>query len=170
MLAHRFRERAENDAEVAEFLAERCGHRNAVEDRVHRDARQHLLLLKRDPELLERATNFRVYLVEALERWLFLRRRIVANRLIVDRGVVDVWPRRLGHRRPDPVGLEAPLEQPLGLFLLGRDQPDHILAQAFGNRVGLDVGHKAVFVVLIGELFDRLRRCTHVVRRCQCDR
>src|SRR3546814_1134618 len=52
--------------------------------------------------------------------------------------------RSLGHGEPVPVGLQAPLEQPLGLGLLGRNEADDILVQTLGRVLGLDVGDEAV--------------------------
>jgi len=53
------------------------------------------------------------------------------------------------------VGLQPPLEQPLGLALLLGDQADDVLAQAGRDRLGLDVGDEAGLVLPIGQLEDR---------------
>ena len=68
MLLHRLGKRAEDDAERRQLLLERRRDRHAVEDRVHRDAREQLLFIQRNPELLERLPDFGIDLVEALER------------------------------------------------------------------------------------------------------
>jgi hypothetical protein len=52
------------------------------------------------------------------------------------------------------VGLEAPLEEELRLVLLRGDQPDDVLAQAGGDRLGLDVSDEAGLVFLVGKFFD----------------
>ena len=100
MLLHRFAERAEDDAELGQLAAERGRHRDAVEHGVDRDAGQQLLLFERDAELLERAAQLGIHFVEALELRLLLRRRVVADGLVVDRVVMDVVPGRLPHREP----------------------------------------------------------------------
>ena len=68
MVLHRFRERAEDDAELGQLVAERRRDRDAVEHGVHGDARQHHLLDERNPELLERLPHLRIDLVHARER------------------------------------------------------------------------------------------------------
>ena len=49
--------------------------------------------------------------------------------LVVDRGVVEVRPGGLLEGEEVLQRAEAPLEQPLGLILLGRDQPDDVLVE-----------------------------------------
>ena len=66
MVLHRLGERAEDDAELRQLLLERRGHRDAVEHRVDRDAREQLLLVERDAELLEGPPDLRIDLVQAL--------------------------------------------------------------------------------------------------------
>src|SRR5207237_2691181 len=53
MLLHRLGEGTEDDARLGQLRLEGGGHRDAVEDGVHRDAGEPLLLLERDAELLE---------------------------------------------------------------------------------------------------------------------
>ena len=50
-------------------------------------------------------------------------------------------------RQPVAVGLQAELQQPLGLTLQGRDAAHHILVKSLGDDLGLNVGHKAVLVL-----------------------
>ena len=59
MVLDRFRERAEDDAELTELLLEGGGDRDRVEHRVDGDAGEHLLLLERDAQLVERLRGFR---------------------------------------------------------------------------------------------------------------
>ena len=120
----------------AELLAERRRHRDAVEHRVDGDARQQLLLFERNAELVERRLHLRIDFVQAVQRLLLLRRRVVDDVLVVDRVVLDVLPGRLLHRQPQAIRLQAPLEQPLRLVLLLRDQPDDVLAEPLGDRLG----------------------------------
>ena len=85
VVLHRFGERAEDDADFGQLLLERRRHRHAVEHRVDRDAREQLLLLEGNPELVEGLPDFRVDLVEALQARLLLRRRVIDDVLVVDR-------------------------------------------------------------------------------------
>ena len=122
MVLHGLGERAEDDARLGQLLLEGRGHRHRVDDRVDRHAAEALLLGEGDPELVEHGPQFGVDLVEARQRGLRLRGRVVADVLVVDRPVVDVLPVRLGESEPVAVGAQAPFEQPLRLVLLGRDQ------------------------------------------------
>ena len=67
MVLHRFGERAEDDAQLAELFLERGGHGDAVEDRVHGHAGEPLLLVERNAELLEGAPHFGIDFVQAVE-------------------------------------------------------------------------------------------------------
>ena len=100
----RLGERAEDDPQFGQLLLEGGGHRDAVEHGVHRHAAQPLLLLQGDAQLLEGPPDFRIHLVQALQRLLRLGRRVVDDVLVVDGRVADVGPRglriRLLQRRP----------------------------------------------------------------------
>src|SRR5262249_29729175 len=109
-----------------------------------------LLLLERDAELFERPPDLGVDLVEAPDDGLRLRRGVVNDVLVVDGTVFDVAPRGLVHRLPDPIRLQPPLEQPLRLVLLGRDEPAR-------KRLLLDIGNEAVPVVAACKLLNRSR-------------
>src|SRR2546430_1450234 len=113
-----------------------------------------LLLFDRDAELCERLHELRIHLRQAVELRLSLGRRVVADRLLVDRPIPHVRPVRLGHLQPVAVGPQPPLEHPLRLALLGGDQPDDVLVQAGWNDVGLDVGDEPVLVRLQYLRFD----------------
>ena len=102
MVVHGLAERAEDDALLGQRRAEGRAHRHRVEHGVDGDARQDLLLVERDAQLVEGLAQLGVDLVEAVEDRLLLRRRVVADGLVVDRVVVDVVPRRLGHARARP--------------------------------------------------------------------
>jgi hypothetical protein len=52
MLLHRLAERAEDDPVLPELVLHRGADAHRVEDRVHRHAREKLLLGERDPQLL----------------------------------------------------------------------------------------------------------------------
>ena len=47
------------------------------------------------------------------------------------------------HLQPGAIGLEPPVEHPLGLVLLGRDEADGVLVQALGRELLLDVGRRS---------------------------
>ncbi len=70
--------------------------------------------------------------------------------LVINGTVFDVRPLGLLHGQPVVVGLEPPLEQPLGLLLLLRNQPDDPLVQPRGDSFLLDSGIEAVFVLALG--------------------
>ena len=155
MLAHGLAERAEHDAQGGELPLEGGGDRHAVEHGVHGHAGQGLALLERDAELLVGLEEFGIDLVEALGGVLLgLGRRPVADGLVVDRRVVHQRPGGLGHRLPVAKGLQPPLQQPLGLALLARDEGDDLLVEAGGERVLLDVRDEAPLVVAPGEVLD----------------
>ena len=59
MILHRLRERAEDDAQLRQLLAEGRRHRHRVEHRVDGDAGQHLLFDQRDAELVEGGPDLR---------------------------------------------------------------------------------------------------------------
>jgi hypothetical protein len=155
---HRVRERPEHDALLLELGLVGGGDGDAVEDRVDGYARQSLLLDQRNPELLVRAQQLRVHLVEALQLRLLLGRRVVVHRLVVDLRVVDLRPGRLGpfgeQLEEASIGLEPPLEQPLGLVLLRGDQPHGLLGEALRDGLLLDVRDEAVLVLTAGQLLE----------------
>src|SRR4029453_9508532 len=154
MLLYRFGEGTEDDPQLCELRAKRRPDRDAVEHGVYRDASEQLLLLEWNPELLERGADFRIDLVETVERRSLLGRRVIDDVLVVDRRVVHVLPRRLSHSEPGAIRLQAPLEQPRRLtFLLG-NQPDDFLVEPLWNGLGFDIGDEAVLVLPVGELLD----------------
>ena len=116
---------------------------------------------ERDAELVEGRLDLRIEIVEALQRRLLLRGRVVDDVLEVDRREVHVVPLRFGHPLPDAECVQAPRQQPLRLALLGRDDPDDLLVQPRRDRLGVDVGDEAVLVVLIRKLLDAVGRGRH---------
>src|SRR5262249_61931529 len=64
---------------------------------------------------------------------------------------------RLGHLLPRAERGKPPFEQPFWLFFLGRDKADRVFVEARRGFIGLDIGHKAVFVALLRERTDRLK-------------
>ena len=161
VVMHGFGEGAEDDAQFGEFVLEGGGHGDRVEDRVNGHAGQQLLLGERDAEFLVGAQQFGVDLVQALRSFFLLGRRVVDDVLVVDVRVVNLRPalarlpsRWIVHLQPVPVGLQAPLEQPLRLVLLGGDESNDVLIQARGRRVLLDVGHEPVLVFPVRQLVE----------------
>jgi hypothetical protein len=78
MVLHCLGERAEDDTRLLELLLERGGDGDAVEDRVHRHARELGPLVQGHPQLVVGLEQLRVHLVEALRGVLVrLRRRVV---------------------------------------------------------------------------------------------
>ena len=117
---------------------------------------------KRNAQLLVGLQQLRIDFVQALGPVLFrLRRRIINDVLVVDRGIVYVGPRRLGHGLPVTVGLQAPLEQPLRLLLLGGNQADDVFTQAAGDGIGFDVGDEPPLIFLIRKGLDRIGGIAH---------
>ena len=145
---------------LLELVLERRGDRDAVEHGVDGDldAGEPLLLLQRDAELVVVSRELGIDLVEALELGLRLGRRVVDDVLVVDLRVIDHGPGRLGllfeHLLEPAQRLEPEVEEPLGLFLLRADQPDDVFVESGRGLVGLDVGHEAVLVLAVGELFE----------------
>jgi len=74
---------------------------------------------------------------------------------------MHVGPGWLGHGEPVPVGLQAPLEQPLRLVLLGGNQPDDVFAQTTGDGVGFDIGNETPLILLIRKGFDGIGGLAH---------
>src|SRR5713226_186214 len=67
MLLDSFRERAENNAQLGQLLLKRSSHGDAVEHRIHRHAREVLLLLERNAQLLVSAQDLGIQLFQACE-------------------------------------------------------------------------------------------------------
>ena len=97
--------------------------------RVDRNTGQRFLLFDGDAELLVGAQDLRVDLVQALQLRPLLGGRIVGDLLVVDRRELDLRPGWLGHGLPVAERLQAPLEQPRGLILAGRDEADDLLVE-----------------------------------------
>ena len=153
---HGFGKGAKDDPLLGKLLLVGGGHRNAVEDGVHRHPGEHFLLLEGNAELFIGAQQFGVDLVQAIEQFRGLRRRVVVRGLIVDGGVPDPRPPGLRHGEPAAIGLQPPIEQPIGLVLFRRDEADDVLVEAARRKVHVDVGDEAVLVVPAGRGLDGL--------------
>ena len=137
VVTHRLGERTEDHARLGELGLEGGGDGDRVEHRVDGDppldAGEDLLLDQRNAELGVGAQQLGIDLVERLRAGHGFRRREIIEVLEVNLGKIDPRPARRRHRQPAPVGLEAPVEQPLRLALLGRDEADDVLVEALGG-------------------------------------
>ena len=152
VVVHRFAETAEDDALLLERRLKGGLHAHAVEHHIHSHAHQTLLFFQRDAQLLEGLHQFGIGLVQAVELRLLLGRAVVVAVLVVDLGVVHMRPVRLLHLQPQAVGLQPPLQHPLGLVLLRADEADDVLVQPLRGLLALDVRDEAVGVLLLGDL------------------
>jgi hypothetical protein len=78
--------------------------------------------------------------------------------------IKELRPIGLLHLLPMSERLEPPLEEPLGLPLLGGDEAYGALIEAQRRLLALDISKKAVFVTLPGQrgdFFQGLRTCCH---------
>ena len=182
MLAQRLGDRHEDHAGLGQLLLEGGGDRDGIEHRVDRDPRA----AAPSPTLRRRAEQSPARAAEcrACRRsrgfpgrsrratsapCLLLRRGVVVEVLVVDRAVIDPRPGRLAHGQPAPIGVEPPLQHPLGLVLLGRDEADGVFVQALGGLVGFDIGHEPVLVLVdvdTADLIDGLLYGRHSSLRC----
>ncbi len=143
----RLAERAEDDAQLGEFLAMGGLDRHRVHHGVHSHAGEHLLLLEGDTQAVERIEQLRIDLVEALGRLFLFGRGIVADRLIVDRRYVEVSPCR--HRQCLPMAerLQPEVKQPVGFAFFLRYEAYDVLVESSSDDVAVNVGDKAVFII-----------------------
>src|SRR5690606_8281214 len=131
------------------------------------NAGQDLLLLERNAELLIRAQQLRIDLVEALRTLHALRRRVVMDVLEVDLGVADLGPCRLRHGAPAAVGFEPPLEHPLRFALLARDEAADVLVDALRGHHHRQLRLETVLVLVdvdLPDLLARLLDCHYLLR------
>ena len=151
IVPQRFRERTENDSFFGQRFAERRFDRHGVHHRVDRHARHQHLFFERHAELIERRLQLRIDFVHTGQFRFLLRRGIINNILKIDLGQIQMRPARHRHRQPVPVSLQPEFGHPLRLAFFGRDHPDDLLAQSFGNGFGIDVGHKTVLILTVGD-------------------
>ncbi len=59
------------------------------------------------------------------------------------RGMSSLAQLDLLHLQPGAIGLEPPVEHPLGLVLLGRDEADRVFVEALGRELLLDVARRS---------------------------
>ena len=171
-------EGAEYDAFFGERLAV-CGlDAHGVHHGVDGHARQGFLLLQGYAEAVEGVEYLRVHFVEAFGALGGAWRGVVADGLIVDGRDVEVCPLRHFEREPVAVGLEAEVEQPLGLVFEPGDGAHDVFAEPSLYAVCVDVADESVLVfalcgvadyvvgrVLFAYVFVRL---VHELRFCGC--
>src|SRR5215510_4631950 len=167
MLLHRLRERTEDYTKFCQLFLEGCCDRDAVEYRIHRNSRQHLLFCKWNTELLVGTEDFRIELIQALQPRLLLRGGIVDDILVIDRSVFDVGPLwfrlRFFERLPVAIRLQSPIQHELGLALLCRNDADDLFVEALRNPLIFDVGDKAPLVIALGKIANGIYVCVHCV-------
>ena len=155
----------------ASLLLERGRDRDAVEHRIDRDAGEPRALVQRNAELLVGLEQLRVDLVEALRRvGVGLRRRVVRDRLVVDRRVAHVRPVRLvASSASADSALSRQSSQELRLVLLARRSAGSRPRRGPAARCPLDVGDEAVPVAALDEVVELLRirchACSFLVRQ-----
>ena len=174
MILHRLGERTKNDTSLSQGCLERGHHRDRIDNGINSDVAEHLLLMQRDAELVEHLADVGIDIVHAVEDRLLLRGCPIADRLIVDWSDLKLGPVGLFHLLPRRERLQTPLQQPLRLVLLRRDQTHGLLAQPWRCDVGIEIGTEAKFVVGFGQF--RCRRVAESDRRfgvffgrCHCD-
>ena len=140
--------------DLGQLRLERGRHRYRVDDGIDSHAREPLLLGQGDPELVEHRPQFGIDLIQAGRGRLGRRSRVVDDVLVVDGSVGEVRPAWLGQGAPVSIGPQPPFQQPVRFALLGRDQSDDVFVQSRGSGVGVDVGDKAVLILVACELTD----------------
>ena len=152
MLLDRLTEGAEHHPVFRQLLLVGGGNRNAVENSIHRNVAETLLLAQRNAELVEGFQQLGIHLIEAGLLLLLLGSCVINDVLIIDLGITKGSPIGLLEGEPVAKGLEPELQQKVRLFFLGRDQANDLFTETFGDLVGLDLGDKAVLVRLADEI------------------
>ena len=152
ILLHRLGERAEQDTQFSEFLAESGTHRDGIHHGIDRNTTQRCTLLKRDAELvkslLQLGVNLRLLLCLAA------RIGIIRYLLVIYLREADVAPRRLLQGFPIAESLQAQVKQPPGFFLARGNHAHNILVEPFlDNIIRGYRRRKTVSVLFFGNLF-----------------
>ena len=176
MLFNCLRNTAENNPLPRKLGLKGRRNRNRIEHRVHRNAvlpalrrnrrtrqrinfplplhvQHYLLLGQGNPQLFKRPQQLGVGIGQAVQTGHKLRRRVVNDVLQIHRRILNIRPMRLLHGQQMAISLQAPFGHPLGLLLLRRDRPHHVLAQPGFKLIGLKLGNKAFFIVAVGPGF-----------------
>ena len=104
--------------------------------------------MQRNTQLVVRLQEFRIDLIEALGAVSHTaRRRIITNRLKIDRLVTDMCPAWLSHLLPALKRTQAPVEHKFRLVLFCRQGSNYIFVQPRWKGVRFDLGDEPFFVV-----------------------
>ena len=115
MIGHGLRQRAEDHSCLRQFVLEGRRDRHTVKHRIHRHPRKRFLLFQGNAELVVSLDQFGVNFVQAFRPVLVaLGRRVVADRLKIDRVMVNMCPFGLVHFLPTAESLQPPLQNELG--------------------------------------------------------
>ncbi len=176
MLAHGLGEGTEDYPLVRQRLTEGGGDAHGVEDGVHRhlarlsagelllgfDARQHLPFAEGYAQLVEGLHELGYDFGRAFA--VLLGSGVVDYVLIVDFGQFEVAPARLGHLLPFAECVQAEVQQPLRLLLLGGNQTNDVFVQAFGHVLLLDLGDEAFLVFTLRYVFQQIIHLRGILR------
>ncbi len=126
--------------------------RNRVHNGIHRHSRKLFLLLKGYAEFVKCLYKLRINLVKAFRPLLLNRGGIIAYRLEIYIGHVQMRPFRGRKRKPVAERLQSEIKHPVRLPLFPGYQPDHILVKPYRDNLGVDIGDKTIFIVPPGHL------------------
>ena len=158
VLADGLADRAEDDALLAELLAERRLDAHRVHHGIDGCSGQCHALLQRDAQLVEGLHQLRVdFLLSLLPLApcplpLAGRVSIVGDGLVVNLRHLEVSPSRLLKGQPIAISIQAELQQPVRFSLLLGDEAHDVLRQTLLDDVRLHVGSEAVLVLLLRHL------------------
>ena len=110
--------------------------------------------MERNAELFEGLFKRRVYLLWSVG--ILLGSRVVYYILVVDFGHIQMTPLRLFHPLPFAEGVQAEVEQPLGLLLERRNGTYNVFIQAFRYINLLDIGNETLLILLLRYVLDQL--------------
>ena len=148
--------RAEYDALLGQLLLEGGLHRHRVHYGVDRRSAQRQPLFQRNAQLVEGLHQFGVNLLLLRLGLLGQRVGIVRYGLVVNLRQMHVSPRGLLHREPVAESLQAEVEHPFRLALLGRNEPHDVLVQSSVDYLCVYVGGEAELVFLFGHAAHKL--------------
>ena len=157
MVLYSFSERAEYDASLLELIRVSRRDRYRVEHGINGDAGKALALVKRDAQFVERFQHLRIDFVQTLRSVVEgFRRCVVVDVLVVDIRISQLGPARLSvftlQLAPVLERLQPPLEHPIRLIFLLRDQPNNVSIQTLGSQFHLDISRESPLVARVIEL------------------
>jgi len=147
IFAYSLRDWTEDNTLLRQLLLEGGLYRHRIEYRIDCYTCQDLLLLQRNTEFVECRFEFRVHLVHRSELLLLFRCCEVDNIVEINLRNIEMSPCRVLHRKPMAIRLQAEFEHPFRLLFLLRNKAYNLLVQTFRDKLGLDIGGKAVLVV-----------------------